>query len=81
MPVIERAMPLPKLYIPAASSPSRSSSRSPRRVPSPLRNAQFRPLAMEYANSPQPSSCKYYNGEEEEEPTHSEYCALVRTVG
>lgn len=81
MPVIERAMPLPKLYIPAASSPSRSSSRSPRRVPSPLRNAQFRPLAMEYANSPQPSSCKYYNGEEEEEPIQSEYCALVRTVG
>lgn len=75
-------MPLPKSYKREGSSPSRSGSRSPRRVPSPLRNAQFRPLAMEYAASPQPSSCKYYNnGDEEEEPTQSEYCALVRTVG
>eukprot|EP00903_Cladosiphon_okamuranus_P014316 g13295.t1 len=82
MPVIERAVPIPRSYAPETSSPSRSSSRSPRRVPSPLRNAQFRPLAMEYALDPQPTSCKYFNnGDEEEEPTRSEYCALVRTVG
>lgn len=82
MPAIERAMPIPRSLVPAASSPSRSGSRSPRRVPSPLRNAQFRPLAMEYALAPQPTSCKYFNnGEAEEEPTQSEYCALVRTVG
>lgn len=83
MPVIERAMPIPKQYVPAAaSSPARTRSRSPRRVPSPLRNAQFRPLAMEYAISPQPTSCKYFNnGDDDEEPTQSEYCALVRTVG
>lgn len=81
MPVIERTVPLPKLYVPEArSSPPRS--RSPRRVPSPLRNAQFRPLAMEYANSLQPTSCKFYNNEDEEEdPSQGEYCALVRTVG
>lgn len=76
MPTMERAMPIPK-HLREASQP-----RSPRRVPSPLRHAQFRPLAMEYANSPQPTSCKYYTtGDEEEEVTQSEYCALVRTVG
>ncbi|CAM9416050.1 unnamed protein product, partial [Ectocarpus fasciculatus] len=86
MPVMERAMPLPKLHLREGSSPSRTGGRSPRsprrRVPSPLRNAQFRPLAMEYAEAPQPSSCKYFNGgDEDEEVTQSEFCALVRTVG
>ncbi|CAN0164839.1 unnamed protein product, partial [Ectocarpus sp. 8 AP-2014] len=85
MPVMERAMPLPKLHLREGSSPSRAGGRSPRsqrRVPSPLRNAQFRPLAMEYAEFPQPSSCKYFNGADgDEEVTQSEFCAHVRTVG
>ncbi|CAN0042416.1 unnamed protein product, partial [Ectocarpus sp. 4 AP-2014] len=85
MPVMERAMPLPKLHLREESSPSRAGGRSPRsqrRVPSPLRNAQFRPLAMEYAEVPQPSSCKYFNGaDDDEEVTQSEFCAHVRTVG
>ncbi|CAN0501924.1 unnamed protein product [Ectocarpus sp. 12 AP-2014] len=85
MPVMERAMPLPKLHLREGSSPSREGGRSPhsqRRVPSPLRNAQFRPLAMEYAEVPQPSSCKYFNGvDDDEEVTQSEFCAHVRTVG
>lgn len=78
-------MPLPKLHVGERSASLRTSDRSPRsprRTPSPLRHASFRPLAMEYANSPQPSSCKYFNaGDEEEEVTLSKYCALVRTVG
>lgn len=78
-------MPLPKLHLREGSSPSRAGGRSPRsqrRVPSPLRNAQFRPLAMEYAEVPQPSSCKYFNGaDDDEEVTQSEFCAHVRTVG
>lgn len=86
MPVMERAMPLPKLHVREGSNslPNTGgrSPRSPRRVPSPLRNAQFRPLAMEYAEVPQPSSCKYFNGgDEDEEVTLSEFCAHVRTVG
>ena len=73
---------------PRDRSPPRSPLRT-RRAPSPLRHAQFRPLAMEYAisheNSPQPTSCKYYNAAEEEEETPGgtpgEYCSTYRTVG
>lgn len=74
------------------SARERSPQRSPlrtRRAPSPLRHAQFRPLAMEYANShensPQPTSCKYYNAGDEEEATPGGtpggYCSTYRTVG
>ncbi|CAN0193324.1 unnamed protein product, partial [Hapterophycus canaliculatus] len=83
--IMELVMPLPKLHVGEESGSSRRSGRSPRsprKTPSPLRHANFRPLAMEYAMSPQPSSCKYFNaGDEEEEVTLSKYCALVRTVG
>lgn len=78
----------PRDRSPRDRSPQRSPLRS-RRAPSPLKHAQFRPLAMEYANShansPQPTSCKYYNAGEEEEPapegTAGEYCSTFRTVG
>lgn len=75
----------PRDRSPRDRSPPRSPLRT-RKAPSPLRNAQFRPLAMEYANSPQPSSsCTYYNaGEEEEETpggTPGGYCSTFRTVG
>ena len=73
------------------SARERSPPRSPlrtRKAPSPLKHAQFRPLAMEYANShansPQPTSCKYYNADEEEEVAQGApggYCSTYRTVG
>lgn len=73
------------------SARERSPPRSPlrtRKAPSPLKHAQFRPLAMEYANShansPQPTSCKYYNADEEEEAAQGApggYCSTYRTVG
>lgn len=66
---------------PRSQSPHRASSRSPtRRVPSPLRNAEFRPLAMEYAKTPPVTSCKYFN-DEEEPATPGGCCSAVRTVG
>lgn len=59
-----------------------------RRVPSPLRHAQFRPLAMEYVveSEGSPKSCKYYPEPLEgvvagEIVNPGGYCAAVRTVG
>lgn len=68
-------------------SPREQSPVSPRRrVPSPLRHAEFRPLAMEYAQTPQPTSCKYFNNTHEEDEvgpgeTPGGYCSTFRTVG
>lgn len=69
-----------------STSPLRE--RPSRKVPSPLRHAQFRPLAMEYAMSPErKSSCKFYNASEEGEEQVTtpggtpEYCSAFRTVG
>lgn len=83
---MDEGMPSPPAM--RATSPGAPSVSPGRRAPSPLRQAQFRPLAMEYVveSEGSPKQCKFYP-EPLEEAVPGEiinpggYCAAVRTVG